>query len=1643
MRNLIIYSILFLVTTMLSAQSYPITNGSINTCSGTFTDSGGSTGVYGPNENLTYTICPGSQGGNTRLSFSSMELKLGDDLCFYDGNSIDAPLIACASNYTTPNFDIQATNQTGCLTTVFVSNSSLQNDGWEATISCSPNCQEIIANITSSIPSTNNKRIDVCYGSDVTINGGALFPSNNQSYPQDENNCTFIWNFADGQSFQGQELTYHFAQAGGYPISLKVIDQYGCESENGIDYQVRVAKKPIISFGDNSIPNICANKSLTLATSTDGTNAAIQITQPEGALGLTKTVSDSLPLPDGTGASYISSINYTEFDDNQTIQDVNDIKKIFVNMEHSWLRDLEIFIECPNGQSAILHNHPANTGGEVFLGEPNELDEALATPIPGIGYDYSWTPNASNSNWIEYVNSTFPSTLPSNEYQSSEPLTQLIGCPLNGDWQIKITDLWASDNGYVFSWGIGFNEDLYTQETFQPVIDNIEWTANDIITSYDANSIDISSNWAGIKKLKLSVYNDFGCQSDTIYTVNVLPPTSPLCYECESYKTALKDTALCLGQDLNYDATFDKSFTKSLGFDALENAVVTGTDFASKLTISNVKPAVIGNVTYRIDSVEIEMASTTPVDVNVFLQSPTGVKLLLGSAIGVANTSSICFTPNASQTIAGSSAPYNGQYAPEGDWTVLQAQPINGDWKLLVQSNNPSVQPVLVHWNMTFRNDVSVGYHWSGNNLSCIDCPNPIVAPNQNQQYIVEVYDNLGCAYSDTSMVSLIEALPAPTINDPQYVDGQVIFTWEPVPFATGYFVKVNNTNWITPNGSLSQTLNGYVLGDEIQFHVKALSAGGCDGTDASLQLKITDCLLTVGYTVDHDPSCVGVENGAITLSATNGTPSFQFSLDGSSFSATTSYTDLAVGSHFAMVLDDSGCKDTLVFELNPSKNLSLDLITNDISCNGANDGSITAQITGPATTPIDYNWQITPAQTTETINNLTPGAYAINITDAEGCTLEGVTNVTEPDALGIIFSNVIHNNCFGENMGTATANTSGGNLPYSYLWSSGETTQSIQDKPAGDYSVTVTDANGCSNSKMVTISQPVAPLGLTTEQTKFGCAYTKSSMATATATGGTIPYDYLWSNGQDNAIANNLASGNYSVTVTDANGCQESTSLSVMDLDPVIPTLDFTSPTCHDGNDGTVSVINIAGGNSTNLSDYTYDWQGQTDIDESIDSILGDRMYYVTVTGSTGCIGNASIYVSQPDLITISLDATPVTCAGASDGIAKVLHIAGNVGPYSIEWDTNAGSDTTNEVTNLSGGLYEVTVTNTLGCTGTNHIQVEEALPFSVAQLQAVSPLCASGSDGMASLQLNGGAYPYQYQWSTGATTDTISNLSDGTYPVTITDDHNCTIVDTIVLNSPDSVLANFGLQHPICFGEHSGSVEIFPQGGIAPYEYSLNNSSYSSNNYFDEMSAGTYMVYVRDQNGCVYENSTTLNQPPQFTIDAGPDLNLSYSEPVDIAVDPTNANGGISLTVIDPLANVSQCYDCDKITIIPNYHGVYQFVATDENGCIATNEVDIQVTRDQQFLVPTAFTPNSDGNNDYLTCHTKYEATVYYFKVFDRWGEQVYGVTDVLSNQKDGWDGYYKGKKMPSGIYVWMAEVGFQNGEHLNFQGQTTLIR
>lgn len=390
-------------------------------------------------------------------------------------------------------------------------------------------CQAVMASVSMTSPAISipdSNYIDICVGDAVQFTGVGIYPENNMNYFQQDSTSLFEWYFGDGSNGFGQTIEHAFTEPGGFSVQLIVTDVMGCSSTNRIDLYIRVFGVPEVNFQLDSTLAYCESDTINIQANYENPDTLF-FASSSGR-------SDSLALPDGTGASYQTSVFVSGYADGQVLTSVGAISSICVNIEHSWMRDLEIALICPNGNQVILHNFFGQTGAAIFLGEPNDDDGV--NPIPGVGYTYCWTPDATLGTWLEYASALEGgSTLPPGNYNSFDPLDNFLGCPLNGPWSLRVLDLWGSDNGFIFNWSITFNEEVvFSQPPFNFEIVDAAWdTPNDfeVLESTATNLIAITGTTAGIT---LELTDNKNCVSSFNVRGDILEDGSIACQPCDS-----------------------------------------------------------------------------------------------------------------------------------------------------------------------------------------------------------------------------------------------------------------------------------------------------------------------------------------------------------------------------------------------------------------------------------------------------------------------------------------------------------------------------------------------------------------------------------------------------------------------------------------------------------------------------------------------------------------------------------------------------------------------------------------------------------------------------------------------------------------------------------------------------------------------------------------------------------------------------------------------------------------------------------------------------------------------------------------------------------------------------------------------------
>src|SRR5690554_568459 len=457
----------------------------------------------------------------------------------------------------------------------------------------------------------------------------------------------------------------------------------------------------------------------------------------------------------------------------------------------------------------------------------------------------------------------------------------------------------------------------------------------------------------------------------------------------------------------------------------------------------------------------------------------------------------------------------------------------------------------------------------------------------------------------------------------------------------------------------------------------------------------------------------------------------------------------------------------------------------------------------------------------------------------------------TPPPTLTIHKQNIL---CNGDVTGTASVVVKDGTPPYTYSWSNGETTFALTDLPAGDYTITVTDANNITVTEVVSIEEPDELLS-NIIYNDISCNGNGDGSASVNPSGGIAPYAVLWSTGDITNTITNQAAGQYSVTITDANGCEVTEDFEIIEPDVLEASIGAqTNVTTYLGNDGSATV-DVTGGTLP----YTYSWSPSGGTDETASNLTAGT-YTVTVTDAGGCMVDQTFVITQPIPLMVSLvSKTDVTCFGGNDGQITV-DVIGDHAPYTLAWSPSGGTGYT--ASNLTAGTYTVLVTNAIGETVTDTYTITEPSTMTVSVGSIVNVSCNGNNNGSATVAVLGGTAPYSYTWSNGETGSVAVNLTAGNHFVHVADANGCAVQESFTVGQPSAILINtVSLTNVSCNGQADGAITIAVNGGITPYTYSWSNGQ--SGTSLSNLSGGSYTVTVTDGSGCSEQKTFTVAEP------------------------------------------------------------------------------------------------------------------------------------------------------------------------------------
>jgi len=839
--------------------------------------------------------------------------------------------------------------------------------------------------------------------------------------------------------------------------------------------------------------------------------------------------------------------------------------------------------------------------------------------------------------------------------------------------------------------------------------------------------------------------------------------------------------------------------------------------------------------------------------------------------------------------------------------------------------------------------------------------------------------DNMAGTYSLSCNVSSIDVI----------AQGGAQYAWD-------------NQLW---GGGPSQTISNPGI-----YTVTVTANNGCT---ASASITIRD---------ENDPPTVNINNinnlfelncstSQVNVTASGNGVSYEWS---GGLTPHLSYTNTFVeaGTYTVTSTGANGCTNTATVSIvmnntPPDIRISNETGTTVIDCNNP---QIHVVMTGQEA---NYLWA--DGYTTSERTFYSHGQYMVTATGANGCIATAAIVITEDLATPIV--------SFENNTGTLELNCLTTSIEItahggqSYVWNDGTMSQTNTISAPGPYTVTVTAANGCSDTGVVTIGQ--APV-FNAEISSIGtiACYGESTSATVTASGGNPIYSYQWSNGQNTQTATGLLAGNYVVTVHDSGGCSAVLHCNInqpMRLEVSIVSRDLICGVSQ----GSLNAVVVGG-----TQPYNYIWSNGINVVENTNVMVGQ--YGLTVVDDNSCMATASAQVSKQGMLSVNAHVTQqISCHGYNDGIASA-ECPNATEPVFFAWSTGNASP---EIYNLFEGSYMVTVTDAWGCTGQAGVNLVSPPEMNV-QTYIEAPLCYNSRDGKIVATAFGGVAPYTYLWNTSSTENELANVGMGTYSLTISDAVGCSSVKSLTLEAPSEMLVETTASDIKCNGDKDGKIEVEVSGGVEPYNYLIEGlAAPSTNNVFNNMTAGYYTIKVVDNNGCVAIKPTLLSQP-----DA-----LQLETLIEHPFCRGSRTGSIELKAIGGTEPYMYFWNNSKgdVSIMQNmYAGEYVVGVIDGNECkseeitITLTDVDVPCLR-----IPNVFTPNGDGVNDIweiVNIEMFQEAEIY---VFNRWGQLMF----TSKGYTEPWDGRYRGHFVPAGTYMYIIDL-FNDEEP--YEGTVTII-
>jgi gliding motility-associated-like protein len=809
--------------------------------------------------------------------------------------------------------------------------------------------------------------------------------------------------------------------------------------------------------------------------------------------------------------------------------------------------------------------------------------------------------------------------------------------------------------------------------------------------------------------------------------------------------------------------------------------------------------------------------------------------------------------------------------------------------------------------------------------------------------YELVVMDGAGCEYIETFIIDEPEEMEVlediTNISCNGLAEGAILLT-----------VSGGSAPYSTSLPSIESNPGEFVLDNLIagSYVVDVTDEEGCV---VSVPFELTEPEALLVDLSFEDPICFGESSGSITLVVSGGSEPYSIEWVELGVFDELIQSDLPSGDYNILITDAQGCEESLTVTLEDPLEITVVETTNPVLCNGDSTGSIELEVSNPIGN-LNVLWVGNVINNTELNQfDLQAGVYEVTLTDDNGCEFNSAYEILESPELEVT-ETIINPLCFGE-QGEISIEINGGQEPYDVSWAEIEAPnqQIITDLPTGIYTVAVTDANLCEVTASYQITLPDEII-ITAEVTQPDCVLQSGTIEVVNITGGAGSYSFIWLeiDAPDQNLVENLASGDYTIQVTDASNCITEEVYTITEPGVLAVSSEVTNVLCNGENTGSI-LLEASGG----LEPYTAVWTPVLDASLAQENLTAG-VYEVTLTDDNGCEFNNTFEITAPDEIIITEDVSVLNCS--EDLGAIEISIEGGIEPYGIAW---GGIEAPGEtlLTELSAGDYSVTVIDDSECEVTEAYSI--TAPEAIEIVEVITQPNCFGELGVISLEITGGTGLYTIEW-TGIEADGDTEILDliaGTYTVTVTDENGCEEEESYEIILINELAANVNMTQPECF-TLNGEAVLAIEGGTEPYSIIWPGIAADDELSASEIAPGSYTVSITDANLCAIEVEFEITEPYELsseTIFNGVLCNGENTGSIDITL--INATGVIDYSwVNEELGFTSPTQDIENL-----FAGVYELTATDEIGCVFNETFEILETEELVITLESIQSETCEG--------------------------------------------------------------------------------